>query len=264
MDLYVCVVPTFSSANCILGVDPVASLYTSNITVDFPIYNARMRSLRNRLLYAGTGGRIGHYSDRTRPCVRALENVTLHFQHGDRVGLVGHNGAGKTTLLRVLSGAYEPTHGHVSRNGRTSALLNISRGIDAESTGYDNILIRGLLLGLRAVQVRERMDEIAEFTELGDYLSMPVYTYSTGMRLRLAFAICTSFETEILLMDEWLSVGDKTFLAKAQRRLDRLVEGAGILVLASHNTALIKRICNKGVMLESGRVKAIGNIESLL
>ena len=223
-----------------------------------------MRSLQNRLLQGGTGGRIGHYADSKRACVRALENVTLTFEHGDRVGLIGHNGAGKTTLLRVLAGAYEPTRGHVARNGRTSALFNISRGIDAESTGYENILMRGLFMGLRAGQVRERMDEIAEFTELDHYLSMPVYTYSSGMRLRLAFAICTSFDTEILLMDEWLSVGDKTFVSKAKKRLDRLVERAGVLVLASHNVALMKRICNKGVVLESGRVKAVGDIESLV
>ena len=239
------------------------SLRLKAVTLDFPIYNLDMRSLKNTLLRRSTGGNIGRDA-RSRLCVRALDNVSLAFEDGDRIGIVGCNGAGKTTLLRVLAGAYHPTSGHVWRHGRTAALLNMSLGIEPEATGYENIMLRGLFLGLTLTQIRERAGEIAEFTELGDYLSMPVHTYSAGMRLRLAFAACTCFEPEILLMDEWLSVGDRVFVEKAKRRLQEFVDRAGILVLASQNTTLLERVCSTGILLDAGRVKAHGPIRSIL
>ena len=164
----------------------------------------------------------------------------------------------------MLAGAYEPTRGLVQRCGRVASLLNVSLGIDSEATGYENIMTRGLFLGLMPEQVRERMDEIAEFSELGDYLAMPVHTYSTGMRLRLAFAVCTSFEPEILLMDEWLGVGDRSFVDKARRRLEEFVERAGILVLASQNHVLLNRVCNTAIVLDAGKAIARGPIDEVL
>ena len=241
----------------------MASLRLDSVTVDFPVYNAGTRSLKRRLLRSGTGGNIGRGAGR-HVFVRALEDVSLAFENGDRVGIIGHNGAGKTTLLRVLAGVYEPQSGHVWRRGWTVSLLKISLGMDSESTGYENIMTRGLFLGLKPEQVREHMDEIAEFTELGDYLAMPLHTYSSGMRLRLAFAVCTAFEPEILLMDEWLSVGDRTFVEKARHRLSEFVDRAGILILASQNGTLLKRICATGVLLEAGRVKVCGPIDEVV
>ena len=241
----------------------MVSLRLEAVTVDFPVYSAGARSLKKRLLHRGRGGRIARGAD-NRLRVRALEDVTLAMKHGDRIGLVGPNGAGKTTLLRVLAGAYEPTQGRVERRGRTASLLNVSLGIDSEATGYENIMTRGLLLGLRPEQVHARMDEIAAFTELGDYLAMPVHTYSAGMRLRLAFAVCTCFDPEILLMDEWLAMGDRAFVEKARRRLQQFVERAGILVLASQNIALLQRVCSTGVLLAQGKVKCFGPIEEVL
>lgn len=238
-------------------------LRLESVTVDFPVYHTSARSLKNRLLHHGTGGRIGRGAG-NRLTVRALEDVSLAFDHGARVGLVGHNGAGKSTLLRVLAGAYEPTSGHVWRRGRTASLLTVSLGIDPESTGYENIMRRGLFLGLMPEQVRERTEEIAEFTELGGYLDMPVHTYSAGMRLRLAFSVCTCFEPEILLMDEWFGVSDPSFMEKAKRRLEEFVGRAGILVLASQHAALLERICDIGVMLDAGRVEARGPIREVL
>ena len=240
-----------------------ASIQVESVTVDFPVYNANMRSIKNRFIYHGTGGRVGRDAG-NRLTVRALDDVSIALEHGDRVGVVGHNGAGKTTLLRVLAGVYEPVRGHVWRRGRTASLLNVSLGIDDDATGYENIMTRGLLLGLSPKEVEERTAEIAEFTELGDYLAMPAHTYSSGMRFRLGFAVCTSFEPEILLMDEWLSVGDRHFVEKAQNRLEEFVERAGILVLASQNGALLKRVCTKGVHLDAGKVKATGSIDSVL
>jgi len=241
----------------------MAYLSLESVTVEFPVYSANTRSLKNQFLYHGTGGRVARDARDTLR-VRALENVSLKFDHGERVGLVGHNGAGKTTMLRVLAGAYEPVHGLVRREGRTAALLNVSLGIDPEATGYENIMTRGLFLGLMPEEVRERMDEIAEFTQLGDYLAMPANTYSGGMRLRLAFAVCTCFEPEILLMDEWMNVGDRAFVERAQRRLEEFVDRAGILVLASQSPTLLKRVCTTGVLLEGGRVTATGPIDEVL
>ena len=241
----------------------MASLRLESVTVDFPVYSTSTRSLKNRFIYHGTGGRIGRDAG-NRLCVRALEDVSLAFEHGDRIGLVGHNGAGKTTLLRVLAGTYEPARGHVRRHGRTASLLSVSVGIDPEATGYENIMMRGLFLGLVPEEVRARMDEIAAFTELGDYLAMPMHTYSRGMRLRLAFAVCTSFEPEILLMDEWLGAGDRAFAEKANRRLEEFVDRAGILVIASQNLALLERVCATGVLLKAGKIKARGPIKEVL
>ena len=241
----------------------MVSLRLESVTVDFPIYSTNARSLKTSLLHHGTGGRIARDVG-NRPCVRALEDVSLSFEHGDRVGVIGNNGAGKTTLLRVLAGAYEPTSGSVWRRGRTASLLNVSLGIESEATGYENIATCGLLLGLTPEQVRDRTEEIADFTELGDFLAMPASTYSAGMRLRLAFAVCTCFEPEILLMDEWLNVGDRAFVEKARRRLDEFVGRAGILVLVSHDPALLVRTCSKGVLLEAGTVKACGPIDEIV
>ena len=240
-----------------------AKLRLEAVTVDFPIYSLGARSLKNILLHRSSGGNIGRDAA-NRPCVRALDGVTLEINQNDRVGLVGRNGSGKTTLLRVLAGAYEPTAGRVWRQGRTASLLNLSLGIDTEATGYENIVTRGLFLGLKPAQMRDRIGEIEAFTELGDYLAMPVHTYSAGMRLRLAFAVSTCGDPEILLMDEWISAGDAAFVEKIRRRLDEFVNRAGVLVLASHNLDLLKRICTRGVLIEAGRVLASGPIDEVL
>ena len=239
------------------------SLQLAGVTVDFPVYSTDSRSLKNDLLRKSTGGRIGR-SAGNRLSVRALEDVNLALGRGDRLGLIGANGSGKTTLLRVLAGVYEPTRGRVRRQGRVASLFDISLGIDPGATGYENIMMRGMFLGLAPAEVRERRDEIAAFTELGDYLAMPVHTYSTGMMLRLAFAVCTCIEPEILLMDEWIGVGDAAFVEKAEGRLAGFVARAGILVLASHNPALLERTCATGVLLDSGRVRAFGPIGEVL
>ena len=239
------------------------SLRLDAVTIDFPVYGVDTRSLKNDLLHKSTRGRIG-YSAGNHVSVRALEDVNLAFGQGDRVGLIGANGAGKSTLLRVLAGVYEPTRGRVRRHGRVSSLFDISLGIEPDATGYENILIRGIFLGLTPAQVREHAGEIAEFTGLGDYLAMPLHTYSTGMKLRLAFAVCTCIEPEILLMDEWIGIGDASFVEKARRRLAGIVDRTGLLVLASHDLALLERTCTKGVLLDGGRIRAYGPIDEVL
>ena len=241
----------------------MAAITCENVSVDYPLYGAGSRSLKKTLMRMGSGGRISRDAG-DRVCVQALRDVSLHIDHGERVGIIGSNGAGKTTLLRVLAGIYEPTRGVVRHEGHISPLFDTTLGMDTEATGYENIVLGGLFLGLSPREIRGRTDEIAEFTELGDYLSVPVRTYSTGMMLRLAFAVSTCIDPEILLMDEWIGVGDAHFLEKAERRMERLVGQSRILVIASHSDALIKRLCNKVVLLDHGEVKAIGLVAEIL
>lgn len=232
----------------------MAYLSMTNCSLYLPVYGAGNRSLKQMMLSAATGGRIASNS-RHITVVQALRDITLDINAGDRVGLVGHNGAGKTTLLRMLAGIYEPTIGTFRSSGRVTSLLDVTLGLDYEATGYENILIRGLILGASKAEMKRLTPEIAEFSELGDYLSMPVRTYSSGMVLRLAFSIVTSVEADILLMDEWLSVGDAAFVAKAEERMKSFVGRASIMVLASHNPQIINDLCNVKITLEHGTLK---------
>lgn len=232
----------------------MASIVFDNVTVDFPVYNYRHRSLKNALIQVATGGKLGSDTE-GRTVVRALENLSFALKAGDRVGIVGHNGAGKSTLLRLLCGVYEPTSGHVERNGDIGSLIDISLGIDPEATGRENIYVRGALLGLTRKKINSHFDEIVDFSELGEFIDMPLRTYSTGMHLRLAFAVSTIVRPSILLMDEWLSVGDEGFKAKAEERLNALIRSTEILVIASHSKELVRNICNRCIWLEHGRIR---------
>ena len=229
-----------------------------NVGIDIPIFNPGARSLKKKLIQGITGGSL-HQSDQGPVVVRALQNINLEFKHGDRVGLLGHNGAGKSTLLRVLSGVYKPTSGQVAINGQVASLIDISLGIDSEATGRENIFIRGALLGLSKKQINEQLEKIIEFSELGDFIDMPVRTYSSGMHLRLAFSVSTVIRPEILIMDEWLSVGDESFKRKAESRMQELVESTSILIIASHSQELLLKTCNRIVLLDHGLVKTDSN-----
>jgi lipopolysaccharide transport system ATP-binding protein len=241
----------------------MAYIEFNNVSVDFPIYNASGRSLKKRLMSVATGGQLGQ-DPQGRIVVRALEGLTLSFKDGDRVGLLGHNGAGKSTLLRLLSGVYEPSAGTAKVEGIVGSLLDISLGIDHEATGRENIFIRGGLLGMTRGKIASQLDDIIAFSELGDFIDMPVRTYSTGMHLRLAFAVSTVVRPEILLMDEWLSVGDESFKHKAEARMSEVVQSTNILVLASHSRELITHTCNRVVWLEHGKVRMDGEVEAVL
>lgn len=230
-----------------------ASITATDLSIDFPIFNASHRSLKKKVLNATTGGRIAGDAGQ-RVSIRALEQLNFDLRPGDRVGLVGHNGAGKTTLLRVLSGVYPPSSGKLEVHGRIASLTDISVGIDGEATGFENIYLRGIVMGMTPKEINDKMDEIAEFSELGDYLNMPVRTYSSGMQLRLAFAVSTSVQADIILMDEWLSVGDAKFAKKASERLDHMVANSSILVIASHQEDILERLCNRRITMEHGKL----------
>jgi lipopolysaccharide transport system ATP-binding protein len=225
-----------------------------DVIVEFPIYNASHRSLRKSLMSATTGGRVAADAGK-RVMIRALDGVSFEFKPGDRVGLVGHNGAGKTTLLRVLAGVYAPVSGLLDVKGRIVSLIDVSLGMDAEATGYENIFLRGIMMGIKPKEIEKKLDEIAEFSELGeDFLNMPVRTYSSGMMLRLAFAVSTSVHADIVLMDEWLSVGDASFNEKATERLQNIVQNSAILVLASHSPVLVEKMCNRVMTFQHGQI----------
>jgi len=230
----------------------MAHVTVQDVSVDFPIYGAQSRSFKKALFRAATGGLIA--TDHDRIVVRALNGVSFELRDGDRIGLVGHNGSGKSTLLRVLAGAYEPVRGTVAVEGRVASMLNIQLGMDQEATGYENIYLRGIVMGFRPREIEPLVDEIVTFSELGDYIHMPMRTYSSGMAMRLAFAVSTCVTAEILLMDEWLSVGDAEFSEKAKKRLNNLVGQAKILVLASHDESLIRANCNKIMRLSHGEL----------
>jgi ABC-type polysaccharide/polyol phosphate transport system ATPase subunit len=238
-------------------------LTLENVSVSFPIYSSGSRSLKKRLLFRGSGGQLARDASQ-RVKVEALRNVSLSFSAGDRVALVGSNGAGKTTLMRVMAGIYGPAEGVVRSKGLISPMFDLGLGIDPEISGYENIRLRGLILGLSAREVEERMEDIAGFTELGDYLDIPVRAYSSGMMTRLTFAVATCFAPKILLMDEWILAGDSAFLAKAQRRVETFIGKISIVVLASHNNDICRRWCNKAVWMERGEVRAQGEVGSIL
>jgi ABC-2 type transport system ATP-binding protein len=229
--------------------------------VDFPIFDAKTRSLKKAVL-GRAGGRIG--TESKVPIIEALRDITVSLRRGGRVALVGHNGAGKSTLLRLMSGIYEPTRGRASVIGKVAPVFDLAVGMDPEISGLDNILIRGLFLGMTRKQMEARVDDIAAFTELGDYLSMPLRTYSTGMRVRLALGVVTSIDPEILLLDEGIGAVDAEFLAKARTRLFELVERSGILVFASHSDEFLADLCDTAIWLEHGTIREHGPLREVL
>jgi lipopolysaccharide transport system ATP-binding protein len=241
----------------------MAHLKLKQASVVLPIFNSSSRSITNSILSAATGGLLtadkgGHVS------IEALKNIDLEIVSGDRIGIVGHNGSGKSTLLRLLSGIYEPSAGEIERSGSISSLVDINLGINQESSGRENIFLRGKLMGLSHREITQKLEEIIEFSELGGYIDLPVRVYSSGMVLRLAFTVATSIGADILIMDEWLSMGDGSFAKRASGRLQKLVDESEILIVASHSRGLIQRSCNKVVWLEHGTIKKIGPVDEMV
>ena len=235
----------------------MAFVKLNNISVDIPIFNSQGRSLKKTVMGLATGGKIG-LTEKGKTIVRSLDKINLNIRPTERIGLVGHNGAGKSTLLRVLGKVYEPTEGTAEIVGTIGSLIDISLGIDTEATGIENIYLRAALLGIPKKVIDRDLDSIVDFSELGSFIEMPVRTYSTGMHMRLAFSVSTMISPDILLMDEWLSVGDQGFQKKAEQRLNSLIERSNVLVIASHSRQLIERCCTRAIWLEHGAIKMDG------
>ncbi len=234
----------------------MARIDVSSVSVDFPLYHGSSRSLK-KTVFAAASGRLGE--DRQhRVVVQALRDVSFRLCSGDRLGLIGTNGAGKTTLLRTLAGIYEPTAGRVHVEGNLNAMLDTQLGMNPDLSGRENILLRGLFNGLSKPQIRQLEEDVQEFAELGEFLDLPIRFYSSGMVIRLGFALATSIRPEVLLMDEWFMAGDVQFLAKARTRLEQIVRRAEILVLSSHSTNAVLEWCSRVIWMDHGRVRDDG------
>ncbi|MGX9276950.1 ABC transporter ATP-binding protein [Pantoea ananatis] len=235
-------------------------LNLKNVSVSYPIFDVKTRSLKANFVRLTTGGVIS--SNAKLVTVDALKNISLDLKHGDRIALIGHNGAGKSTLLKTMAGIYEPTHGTISSRGSIASLLDINLGVNPESSGRENIFSRGMLLGMSKKQINETIEEIINFTDLADFIDLPVRTYSSGMAVRLAFAISTSVKPDILLLDEVIGAGDANFMEKARKRILNLIESVGILVFSSHSESDVKSFCTKGIVLNAGKIVFHGDIDS--
>jgi ABC-2 type transport system ATP-binding protein/lipopolysaccharide transport system ATP-binding protein len=233
-----------------------------NVDVEYPVYMLEAHHLRARLLHRLTFGRFGELEP-VRVVVHALKNLTFALRPGDRLGVIGANGAGKTTLLQTVAGILHPTRGRRRVDGRISALYNIGLGFDREANGYENIRLRGLFMGLTPTEIEAITPEVEAFAELGDFMRLPIRTYSSGMQVRLAFAIATCADPEILVMDEWLGAGDDRFRERAHKRLSKLVEKSSILVLASHSEKLIRDNCDQAMLLHQGEVVEYAGIDDV-
>ena len=241
----------------------MAKIVLNKVSVEFPIYGAHGRSLKNMAFSALTGGRIAEGAHHVQ-VVRALDDIDLVCAPGDRIGLTGPNGSGKSTLLRVIAGVYEPSRGEADIEGHIVSMLSITQGMNGDLSGFENILLRAALLGLGRKQTLTFADEIIEFSDLGEFIKLPMRTYSSGMAMRLAFSIATAVDADILVMDEWLSVGDADFSEKAKTRLDSMVNKAEILVIASHNHDLIDSVCNRKYALEHGKMTRLPDPNTLV
>jgi ABC-type polysaccharide/polyol phosphate transport system ATPase subunit len=233
----------------------MAHISIENLTVEFAIFGASSRSLKNKILSQATGGRV-MAGARDIVTVRAIDGLNLEINDGDRIGLVGHNGSGKTTLLRVLAGIYKPSGGAITIDGKVGTLLDAHAGMDPESTGLENIYLRGYMMGMSRREIASKLDDIAEFTELGDFLALPMRTYSAGMFARLAFAVSTAAQNDILLIDEGIGAGDAAFREKARQRIESLFNRTPIVILATHSELLISEFCSRRVQLEHGALKS--------
>ncbi|MBM6583757.1 ABC transporter ATP-binding protein [Microvirga sp. BT689] len=238
----------------------MAYVEARDLGVQYPVLTSSARSLKNTILSRTTGGRIAgnkaHFIQ-----IRALDHLNFRFHPGDRVALIGHNGSGKSTLLRVLAGIYHPTAGTIQVSGRVAALFDSAFGMDIDATGYENIILRAKYLGIPRSEINRQIEEIADFTDLGEFLQMPIRTYSAGMTARLAFAISTSVNADILLIDEGVGAGDAAFMAKANKRLQELIDRSPIVVFASHDQKTVRDFCTRGLVLQSGNLIYDGPVE---
>lgn len=240
----------------------MAHIEARGVAIEFPLYHIGARSLKKSIL-ARSPIRFRE-DESSRVVVQALRDLDFRIDGGERVALVGPNGAGKTTLLRTLGAIYTPVAGRLEVEGEVGVLLDTAAGLDGDSTGRENVRLRGLYQGMDAAAVDALIADVADFSGLGAFLDVPIRTYSAGMSVRLAFAIATATQPQVLLMDEWFMAGDAEFMGRAQGRLERLVAGADILVLATHDMTIARRWCTRAIRLEAGRITADGPVAEIL
>ena len=241
----------------------MTKIWAENLSIEYPIYGRSITSAAKTLMRNPVKQRVvarteGGFS------VNALRNLSFRISDGDRVGLLGANGAGKSTLLKVLAGVLTPTSGRLLVDGKVASLLTISLGLNHEATGRENIYLRGLYLNLSPKTMDSHIDEIIEFSGLGEFIELPVRTYSSGMILRLCFAVSTALRADILLLDEWLYVGDHVFMERARERVLNFLGRSSIAVIASHSLDLLKTWCKSGIVLDKGYIVGSGPIDEMI
>ena len=237
----------------------MAGIELNNVSLTFRVRRHGKISLKEFLVR-----HIFHRSLNPMIQVEALRDVSLRINEGDRLGIIGHNGAGKSTLLKVLAGIYPPTSGERIVNGQISSLFDIALGFEMDASGWENIGFRGYLQGETPKTIRNKLQSIADFSELGDFLNMPVRYYSAGMLVRLAFSIATAIEPEILLVDEVLSVGDMAFQEKARQRMRDMMAKAQLIVMVSHDLESLAKFCDRGIWMDHGRARMTGPIHEMI
>ena len=237
----------------------MAKIELNDVSVTFTVYQQKRVSFKEYFIH-----RLVRRSTNPPFSVHALSGLNLTAQEGDRVGVIGHNGAGKSTLLKTIAGIYPPTTGTRTVEGRVCSLFDISLGFELEATGWDNITYRAYLQGETPATLKGKIDEIAEFTELGDFLNVPVRHYSAGMLMRLAFSIATSINPEVLLVDEVLAVGDLSFSQKAQARMRELMSSTRVMVLVAHDLSTIRSMCNRVIWMQRGTPVMEGPTEEVV
>ena len=230
-----------------------------NVAVNYPIFDVKSRSLKANFIRLTTGGKVS--SNAKSVTVNALKDINIELKHGDRLALIGHNGAGKSTLLKTIAGIYEPSEGKISTTGSIASLLDINLGMNPELSGRENNYSRGMLLGLSRKEINNISEDIIEFTELADFIDLPVRTYSSGMSVRLAFAISTAVKPEILLLDEIIGAGDANFMERARCRISDLIDSVGILIFSSHSEQDVRDFCNRGIVLNAGSIVFDGSVD---
>lgn len=255
----------------------MTKIEASNVCVDLPIYGQSSRSLRHSIMSmfnpnkimaqpspaktdTGAGGEIT-YGLNGSITIKAIEDFSIQLGDGDRIGLIGPNGSGKSTLLLTLAGVYEPSAGELHVEGIPTGLFSLDQGMDEDLSGRDNLALRGQFLGLTSEEIEVAIEDVEKFSELGEFIDLPIRTYSRGMRLRLAFGISTHRPSDILLIDELIGVGDTRFRVSAQERLENLIAHTGILIVANHSHEILKRWCNRGVFLYKGRMHYFGDLD---
>jgi len=239
-----------------------AAITAEHVSVDFPLYHGNARSLKRALLGTVTG-RVAADTKR-RVVVQALRDINFQLHAGDRLGLIGGNGAGKTTLLRTLAGIYETQTGRILVQGSLNALLDPNLGMNVDLTGRENIMLRGLYNGMTRPAIRRLEEDVRAFAELGDFIDLPVKIYSSGMVVRLGFALATAIRPQVLLMDEWFLAGDAVFMEKARARLEDMVRGADILVLSSHLGQVVRDWCTRVLWMDQGRIREDGSATEVM
>lgn len=233
-----------------------------NVSLDYPIYGQEPRLLTRHIISLASAGKF--INNQKIPYIRSVDDLTLTINSGERVGLIGNNGAGKTTILKLISGIYQPTNGKITVEGKVCPILGSGFGLDDEATGYENIILGGIALGRSVYEMKQKVEEIAEFTNLGEFLRMPFKTYSAGMKARLSFAITTSIESQILAIDEGIGAGDRDFSVIAKKRLDEFLTQANTLIIATHSEDMIKRFCTHGLVMKGGKKLFYGKVDDAL